>query len=110
MPRWAVDDSVAEHVADTLTAGAGLCDPVAVRTLVEEGGQAITDLLELGVGFDVDQGAPGRWPAPERAGTRGRGSSTPAATPPGPSWSGPDRGGGPSPRSAASSMPSWSTS
>ena len=33
-----VDDSVAEHVADTLTAGAGLCDPVAVRTLVEEGG------------------------------------------------------------------------
>ena len=29
-----VDDSVAEHVADTLAAGAGLCDPVAVRMLV----------------------------------------------------------------------------
>jgi L-aspartate oxidase len=52
-------DSVAEHVADTLTAGAGLGDPVAVRTLVEEGGQAIADLLELGVGFDVDHAGAG---------------------------------------------------
>jgi L-aspartate oxidase len=54
-----VEDSVAEHVADTLAAGAGLCDPVAVQTLVEEGGQAIADLLELGVGFDTDPSAPG---------------------------------------------------
>jgi L-aspartate oxidase len=53
-----VDDSVAEHVADTLTAGAGLCDPVAVRTLVEEGGQAIADLLARGVGFDSDPAGP----------------------------------------------------
>jgi L-aspartate oxidase len=53
-----VDDSVAEHVADTLTAGAGLCDPVAVRTLVEEGGQAIADLLARGVGFDSDPSGP----------------------------------------------------
>jgi L-aspartate oxidase len=54
-----VEDSVAEHVADTLAAGAGLCDSVAVQTLVEEGGQAIADLLELGVGFDTDPSAPG---------------------------------------------------
>jgi L-aspartate oxidase len=49
-----VTDSVAEHVADTLAAGAGLCDPVAVRTLVCEGGQAIADLLARGVRFDRD--------------------------------------------------------
>ena len=54
-----VEDSVAEHVADTLAAGAGLCDPVTVQTLVEEGGQAIADLLELGVGFDADPSATG---------------------------------------------------
>ena len=47
-PVGSLSDSVAEHVADTLTAGAGLCDPVVVQTLVEEGGQAIADLLELG--------------------------------------------------------------
>jgi L-aspartate oxidase len=48
-----VDDSVAEHVADTLAAGAGLCDPVAVRMLAAEGGQAIADLRALGVRFDL---------------------------------------------------------
>src|SRR5918996_584653 len=42
-------DSVAEHLADTLAAGAGLCDPVAVRMLVEEGGQAIAGLHARGV-------------------------------------------------------------
>jgi L-aspartate oxidase len=47
-------DSVAEHVADTLAAGAGLCDPLAVATLVEEGGQAIADLHARGVRFDLD--------------------------------------------------------
>ena len=50
-----VSDSVAEHVADTLAAGAGLCDPAAVRTLVREGGRAIADLLALGVRFDRDR-------------------------------------------------------
>ena len=45
-------DSVAEHVADTLAAGAGLCDPVAVRMLAAEGGQAIADLRARGVRFD----------------------------------------------------------
>jgi L-aspartate oxidase len=54
-----VEDSLAEHVADTMAAGAGLCDPVAVRTLVCEGGQAIADLLALGVGFDADPSAAG---------------------------------------------------
>ena len=30
-------DSPAEHLADTLVAGVGLCDEAAVRVLVEEG-------------------------------------------------------------------------
>ena len=33
----ASDDSVAEHIADTLAAGAGLCNIDTVRALVEEG-------------------------------------------------------------------------
>jgi len=49
-----VNDSVAEHVADTLAAGAGLCDPVAVGMLAAEGGRAIEDLLARGVRFDRD--------------------------------------------------------
>jgi L-aspartate oxidase len=50
-------DSVAEHVADTVAAGAGLCDPVAVGLLAAEGGQAIADLLARGVRFDLDPAA-----------------------------------------------------
>jgi L-aspartate oxidase len=50
-------DSVAEHVADTLAAGAGLCDPVAVGMLAAEGGRAVDDLLARGVRFDRDGSA-----------------------------------------------------
>ena len=64
-----VDDSVAEHVADTLAAGAGLCDPVAVRMLAAEGGQAIADLRARGVRFDREG------PAGELARTREGGHS-----------------------------------
>jgi L-aspartate oxidase len=52
-----IGDSVAEHVADTLAAGAGLCDPVAVETLVAEGAQAIADLRARGVRFDREGSA-----------------------------------------------------
>jgi len=62
-------DSVAEHVADTLAAGAGLCDPVAVQTLVAEGAQAIADLRARGVHFDREG------PAGELARTREGGHS-----------------------------------
>ncbi|HXP14166.1 MAG TPA: L-aspartate oxidase, partial [Actinomycetes bacterium] len=62
-------DSVAEHVADTLAAGAGLCDPVAVETLVAEGAQAIAGLGALGVRFDREG------PAGELARTREGGHS-----------------------------------
>jgi L-aspartate oxidase len=46
------DDSVAEHVADTLRAGAGLCRREAVEILCAEGPARIRDLIRLGVAFD----------------------------------------------------------
>jgi L-aspartate oxidase len=49
-------DSVSSHVADTLAAGAGLCDPEAVRVLCAEGPARIRDLIEWGVAFDRSGG------------------------------------------------------
>ena len=46
------DDTVESHVSDTLKAGAGLCDEEAVRVLVSESGDAIRELVSLGVPFD----------------------------------------------------------
>ena len=45
-------DSPDLHFADTITAGRGLCDPAAVRVLVDEGVERIRDLERLGVEFD----------------------------------------------------------
>lgn len=50
------DDQVADHITDTLNAGAGLCDPAAVRVLCEEGSARIHDLIRLGVEFDQRNG------------------------------------------------------
>jgi L-aspartate oxidase len=50
------DDSAAAHIADTLRAGAGLCDLAAVEVLCTEGPQRIRDLIELGVAFDLHNG------------------------------------------------------
>ena len=50
------DDSVEEHVADTLRAGAGLCDLGAVEVLCSEGPQRVMDLIDLGVVFDQRNG------------------------------------------------------
>ena len=50
-------DSVESHIRDTLTAGAGLCDPVATRYVVERGRAAIEWLLSQGVPFTRDQHA-----------------------------------------------------
>ena len=46
------EDAVGIHEADTLSAGDGLCDPAAVRTLVEEGPPAIRELISWGAEFD----------------------------------------------------------
>jgi L-aspartate oxidase len=45
-------DSVELHIQDTLKAGAGLCDPVTVRFLVENAAQCVSDLVNMGVAFD----------------------------------------------------------
>jgi L-aspartate oxidase len=50
------DDSVESHIADTLRAGAGLCDPAAVEVLCAEGPQRVCDLIALGVEFDRAEG------------------------------------------------------
>jgi len=45
------DDSLDSHVDDTLIAGAGLCDPEAVRFTVTQGPERIAWLIEQGVPF-----------------------------------------------------------
>ena len=50
------DDSVENHVADTIAAGAGLCNPEAVRVLCEEGPERVRDLIQRGVEFDRANG------------------------------------------------------
>ncbi len=59
--RWAqggiaaamfADDSPESHIADTLAAGAGLCNPNAVNILCTEGPARIRDLIAYGVPFD----------------------------------------------------------
>jgi len=49
------DDSPDAHYADTITAGAGLCDPSAVRVLVDEGPAQVHALAALGADFDRGQ-------------------------------------------------------
>ncbi len=49
-------DSPAQHAADTIAAGRGLCRPSAVQTLVEEAPGAVRELRERGVAFDLDPG------------------------------------------------------
>jgi len=46
------DDSPELHGSDTLAAGAGLCDPDAVRVLVGEGPARVRELIEIGAQFD----------------------------------------------------------
>ncbi len=46
------EDSTDLHLADTLAAGAGLCDEEAVRILVGEGPGRVHELIALGVEFD----------------------------------------------------------
>jgi L-aspartate oxidase len=52
------DDSVDAHVADTLTAGAGLCDADAVTSIVADGYRAVVELVSDGAQFDQTAG---RW-------------------------------------------------
>ena len=46
------EDSPELHRSDTITAGAGLCDPDAVRVLVTEGPDRVRELIAMGAVFD----------------------------------------------------------
>ncbi|KPC65984.1 L-aspartate oxidase [Streptomyces chattanoogensis] len=50
-------DTPEQHLADTLVAGAGLCDEEAVRALVTEGPDAVHRLIEVGARFDTAPGS-----------------------------------------------------
>jgi L-aspartate oxidase len=50
------EDSTDLHLADTLAAGAGLCDVDAVRVLVDEGPRRVDELIALGAVFDREAG------------------------------------------------------
>src|SRR4051794_2320685 len=47
-------DTPEQHEVDTLVAGAGACDLDAVRVLVQEGPEAVRELIALGTNFDHD--------------------------------------------------------
>ena len=53
------DDSIEAHVADTLAAGAGLCDADAVRSIVADGYRAVAGLVSQGARFD--EATAGEW-------------------------------------------------
>ncbi len=48
------EDSLDEHIQDTLTAGAGLCDPVTTRFVVERGAELVNWLIKQGVPFSKE--------------------------------------------------------
>ena len=62
------EDSTDLHLADTLAAGAGLCDADAVRVLVDEGPRRVSELIALGAVFDREARRRA-WPWHARAGT-----------------------------------------
>ncbi|HET6501611.1 MAG TPA: L-aspartate oxidase [Amycolatopsis sp.] len=49
-------DSVDRHAEDTVTAGAGLCEPDAVRAILSAGPQALARLRSRGARFDAGAG------------------------------------------------------
>ena len=54
------DDSIDAHVADTLDAGAGLCEEAAVRFTASRAKQAMEWLIQFGVPFDQEKGPKGQ--------------------------------------------------
>ncbi len=49
------DDSIEEHVQDTLIAGAGLCDKSVTKLVAEHAKESVQWLIEQGVGFTREQ-------------------------------------------------------
>jgi L-aspartate oxidase len=53
------EDRFENHIEDTLTAGAGLCDRQVVEMVVREAPRQIEDLIALGTQFDAEPGIEG---------------------------------------------------
>jgi len=53
-----LDDTIALHIKDTCTAGAGLCDAKAVEIMVSEGIPRVAELLDWGANFDWEGALP----------------------------------------------------
>ena len=47
-----IADSYEKHIADTLAAGDGLCNPAIVQMVVEEGPKRLNELINWGINFD----------------------------------------------------------
>ncbi len=56
---WSDDDTVESHVADTLEAGAGLCEEDVVRGVCEDGPACVEQLIALGAQFSARDGGSG---------------------------------------------------
>src|SRR5580704_7623209 len=70
---WSVRDSFESHVDDTLNAGAGLCDRIAVETIVREGPAAVRELIRLGTQFSrIEAGGEDEYDLGHDAGHRRR--------------------------------------
>src|SRR5262249_2009405 len=55
----APEDRFEDHIEDTLTAGAGLCDRAVVDLVVREAPRQIDELIQLGAKFDAGLGMEG---------------------------------------------------
>ncbi len=53
---WDPEDRFDNHVQDTLVAGAGLCDPSVVDTVVREAPDRVAELIQWGTRFDQHDG------------------------------------------------------
>lgn len=49
-------DEIANHIADTITAGKGMCDPDVVEMVIREAPERIRQLIRLGTQFDLEDG------------------------------------------------------
>jgi L-aspartate oxidase len=52
---WQDEDSVEAHIADTLMAGAGLCDADSVTEYCKQAPETVSKLMDLGVPFDTNK-------------------------------------------------------
>ena len=54
---WSPEDSFADHIRDTIEAGAGLCHEDVVEMVVREGPERVRDLIALGTRFSTRNGS-----------------------------------------------------